>query len=338
MLTDKKISIVVACYRDEGSIVELLLRLRNTMQRVSPKWEVIYVNDSSPDNSERVLLEVVKNNPELTFISHSRNFGAQVAFTTGMLQASGDAVIIMDGDLQDPPEIIEQFVALWLQGFDVVYGIRAKRHEGVVRNFGYKAFYWLFQKIAYVSIPLDAGEFSLMDRVVVDSILACSERDRLIRGLRAYAGFRQIGVEFERPKRFWGESTQSLLDYLMWAYKSFISYSLAPLRLISVLGFAMFGLLFLLLLIYLISYIMGASAPSGYMTMLSLLLLIGSAIMLSLGIIGEYLGRLFLEIKQRPQPIISLLHNDQRAEPRQWLGRMAPRDKQNLIQPQNGRD
>jgi polyisoprenyl-phosphate glycosyltransferase len=219
MLTDKFISIVVTCYRDAGSVLELLRRLTATMNTISPNWEVIYVNDESPDNAEQVLLEQAKINPRLTVMSHARNFGAQTAFTTGMLQAGGDAVIIMDGDLQDPPELILDFVKKWLEGYEVVYGVRAKRHEGMVRNTGYKLFYKLFKRIAYIPIPLDAGEFSLMDRVVVDVTIACPENDRLIRGLRAYAGFRQIGIPFERPQRFSGESTQSMLEYFMWAYK-----------------------------------------------------------------------------------------------------------------------
>jgi polyisoprenyl-phosphate glycosyltransferase len=321
MLTEKTISIVVTCYHDEGSVQELLRRLEQTMSEITPNWEVIYVNDASPDNAEAVLMEAAKTNPRLTVMSHSRNFGAQVAFTTGMLQARGDAVVIMDGDLQDPPELIKNFVELWLQGTDVVYGIRAKRHEGMLRNTGYKLFYQIFKKIAYINIPLDAGEFSLIDRVVVDIILASPESDRLIRGLRAYAGFRQIGVSFERPKRHWGQSTQSLLSYMMWAYKSFTSYSLAPLRLITIMSFVMFALFLLLGAIHFIAFLSGASTPHGYMTILGLILLVGATTMFSLGIIGEYLGRLFIEIKGRPQPILSALVNDQRPVPRNWHGR-----------------
>lgn len=326
MLTDKYISIVVACYRDEGSIVEMLRRLNETMKKITSRWEVIYVNDDSPDNAESVLLGLAANDPKLTVISHARNFGAQIAFTTGLAQASGDAVIIMDGDLQDPPELIEEFVKLWINGNDVVYGIRAKRHEGLIRNIGYKVFYRVFKKIAYLPIALDAGEFSLMDRVVVDVILSCPESDRLIRGLRSYAGFKQAGVEFERPQRFSGESTQSLLDYMMWAYKSFTSFSLAPLRMISALSFTMVGVLLILFIVYFVAFLSGAESPKGYMTLISLLLGIGTIIMLSLGIIGEYLGRLFLEIKNRPQPVIRMLTNDHRAEPRQWLGRKQKRE------------
>lgn len=325
MLTDKFISVVVACYRDAGSVDELLKRLDAAMADVTPNWEVIYVNDCSPDNAEQVLLAHTKNNPRLTLISHARNFGAQTAFSTGLKQARGDAVVIMDGDLQDPPEMIVDFVKLWLQGNDVVYGIRAKRSESLARNAGYKIFYRIFNKIAYIPIPLDAGEFSLMDRVVVEVIIECREYDRLIRGLRAYAGFKQIGVEFVRPPRFSGKSTQSMLDYIMWAYKSFTSYSLAPLRFITSMAFAIMGILLFLLLFYIVSYLLRPVTPRGYMTTLILLLSLGMVIMLSLGIIGEYLGRLFIEVKDRPQQVISRLVNDHRDEPRKWLGRTEDR-------------
>lgn len=300
MLTDKCISVVVTCYRDAGSIEELLRRLNIVMDRITPNWEVIYVNDLSPDSSEKILMEIASRNPKLTVISHARNFGAQVAFTTGLYQAIGDAVIIMDGDLQDPPEIIEEFVKLWLNNYDVVYGIRAKRSEGFVRNIGYKIFYSIFRKISYLDIPLDAGEFSLMDRTVVDVILSCQENDRLIRGLRAHAGFKQIGVNFERPSRYSGESTNNLIDYCMWAYKSFTSFSLVPLRMITILAFMIIGFLIALLVFYLVAFILGWESPKGYMTLLSLIIGLGAMIMFSLGIIGEYLGRLFIEIKNRP--------------------------------------
>uniref|UniRef100_A0A7C4KJ46 Glycosyltransferase n=1 Tax=Anaerolinea thermolimosa TaxID=229919 RepID=A0A7C4KJ46_9CHLR len=325
MLTDKKISIVVACYRDAGSILPMLERLTKVMARITPEWEVIYVNDDSPDNAEAVLIEQAAKIDKLTVISHARNFGAQVAFTTGMMQADGDAVVIMDGDLQDPPELIEDFVKLWLAGNDVVYGIRAKRHEGLVRNVGYKLFYYLFQKISYVPIALDAGEFSLMDRAVVEVILACPERDRLIRGLRSYAGLRQTGVPFERPKRYAGESTQGLLDYFMWVVKSFTSYSLFPLRFINFLAFCVALLLGCMAVYYLVAFLFGKSAPHGYMTVLLLGLSLAALVLFSLGIIGEYVGRLFIEIKGRPQPVLRLLINDHRRQPHAWLGRTCPR-------------
>jgi polyisoprenyl-phosphate glycosyltransferase len=321
MLTDKYLSVVVVCYKDEGNIVELLRRLKPTLETITTRWEVIYVNDDSPDNAEAILLEESKKDSRITVISHARNFGAQVAFTTGMQQAKGDAVIIMDGDLQDPPEMIADFVRKWVDGYEVVYGIRAKRHESFIRNIGYKWFYKIFKKIAYFDIPLDAGEFSLMDRVVIDVVLSCPENDRLIRGLRAYAGFRQIGIPFDRPKRFVGETNRSLLAYFNWAYKSFVSFSLLPLELITMLAFVISFVAVVLLMVFIATFILGLGAPRGFMTLLCLILGLGAVNMIALAVIGQYVGRLFLEIKNRPQPVIRTLVNDHRENPFPWLGR-----------------
>lgn len=320
MMTDKTISVVVACYRDEGSIHEMVRRLKNALGKISPSWEIVYVNDASPDRSEEVLAALTATEPRLTVVNHSRNFGAQAAFTSGMLQARGDCVVIMDGDLQDPPELIESFVAKWLEGWDVVYGIRAKRSEGMVRNVGYKVFYRLLRRMSYIDVPLDAGEFSLMDRRVTDVVLAMPERDRLIRGLRAFAGFRQTGIPFERPSRYAGESTHSLLGYMGWAMKSFTSFSFVPLQIISWLAIAS-GLIFLgLLAMNFIFYFLGFPAPKGFMTLIVVILAPTSVIMLSLGVISEYLRRMFEEVKARPQFIIKDILNDQRPTPRGRVG------------------
>src|SRR3989344_1324498 len=172
MLTHKLISAVVVCYGDEGNIRALYDRLSKALSGITSHWEIIYVNDASPDNSEAILQELAAKDPHLTLINQSRNFGAQAAFTAGMIQALGDAVVLMDGDLQDPPELIEEFVKKWLEGYKVVYGIRRKREQSMGRfmQWLYHLFYVFFSKTAYISIPQDAGEFSLMDRVVVDQV------------------------------------------------------------------------------------------------------------------------------------------------------------------------
>ncbi len=319
MLTDKKISVVVVCYRDSGSILELFKRLKGTLVRITLHYEIIYVNDSSPDNSEEVLAALAKTESTLTVISHARNFGAQVAFTSGLFQAEGDAVVIMDGDLQDPPELIYDFAKKWLEGYEVVYGVRAKRAEVWWRRIGYKFFYRIMQKFASFEIPLDAGEFSLIDRKVVDVILACKERNRLIRGLRAYAGFRQTGIPFSRPKRFSGKTTQSFYDYINWALKGLISFSDKPLKFISFLSFIVTVLTSLAMLIYFIFYLF-VSAPTGFMTLLMVILFLGSIQLFCFSIIAEYLAQIFEEIKNRPINIVKGILNDQRKVPRTWLG------------------
>jgi polyisoprenyl-phosphate glycosyltransferase len=320
MLTDKKISVVVVCYRDAGSIRELYRTVKDVLERITPHYEIIYVNDASPDDSEEILLALAQTEPALTVITHSRNFGAQVAFTSGLWQSDGDATVIMDGDLQDPPELIHDFVGKWLEGYSVVYGIRAKRQEAWWRQIGYRVFYRLFQRMASFDVPLDAGEFSLMDRKVVDVILDCRERNRLIRGLRAYAGFRQIGIPFVRPKRFSGESTQSLIDYINWAIKGLISFSVKPLKFISVLSFAVTLLTVFAMVLYFVLYLFVGTKLTGFMTLLLIILFLGAVQLFCFSIVAEYLAQIFEEIKYRPINIVKRIVNDHRKVPRQWLG------------------
>jgi dolichol-phosphate mannosyltransferase len=319
MLTEKKISVVVVCYRDAGSIQELYRKVKEVLEKITPHHEIIYVNDASPDNAEEILCDLAKTEPCLTVITHSRNFGAQVAFTSGLSQADGDATVIMDGDMQDPPELIYDFVKKWLEGHSVVYGIRAKRQETWWKQIGYKAFYQLFRKIASFDVPLDAGEFSLMDRKVVEVILACRERNRLIRGLRAYAGFSQIGIPFVRPRRFSGESTQGFIDYINWAIRGLISFSVKPLKFISFLSFIVTLLTVFAMALYFTLYLFG-TAPTGFMTMLLIILFLGAVQLFCFSIVAEYLAQIFEEIKYRPINIVKHVVNDHRKVPRRWLG------------------
>jgi glycosyltransferase involved in cell wall biosynthesis len=320
MLTDKKISVVVVCYRDAGSIRELYRTVKEVLEKITPHYEIIYVNDASPDNSEEILSALAQTEPSLTVVTHSRNFGAQVAFTSGLWQSDGDATVIMDGDMQDPPGLIYDFVQKWLEGYSVVYGIRTKRQEAWWRRIGYKIFYRMFKQIASFDVPLDAGEFSLMDRKVVDVILACRERNRLIRGLRAYAGFRQIGIPFVRPKRFSGESTQSFIDYINWGIRGLISFSVKPLKFISVLSFTITLLTVFTMVLYFVLYLLFGRAPTGFMTLLLIILFLGAVQLFCFSIIAEYLAQIFEEIKHRPMNIVKHIVNDHRKVPRHWLG------------------
>jgi dolichol-phosphate mannosyltransferase len=250
--------------------------------------------------------------PRVTVISHSRNFGSQMAFTSGMRQSVGDGVILMDGDLQDPPEVIPALVAQWLKGFDVVYGVRERRRESRVMECARKTFYRLFRAVSYVAIPLDAGDFSIMSRAVADSLLSMPERDRFLRGLRSWVGFRQTGVPYTRPERFAGESTNSLWDNLRWARRGIFSFSYQPLELISLLAFAVTILTGFAILLYFGFYILKPAAPRGFMTLLVAVLFLGAVQLFSLSIIAEYLGRIFEEVKQRPQYIVRSLINNHR--------------------------
>lgn len=314
MLTRRKISVVPIAYRDEGNIKELYKRLSSTLKKITPNWEIIYVNDSSPDNSETILRDLAKKDKHLTVVLHSRNFGAQNAFTTGMKQALGDAVVLMDGDLQDPPELIPMFVKKWLEGYQVVFGQRKQREKsmGPIWEYLYHLFYVIFNKLSYIKVPLDAGDFSLMDRVVVDQINLLPEKDRFIRGLRAWVGFKQIGINYVRPERFWGAgvSTNSFWKGMQWARKAIFSFSYAPLEWVFYAAIfsvfvSLFGIFF-----YLLMSIIFPNAPQGFLTLLLAVLFIGSVQLVVLSVISEYIRRIFEEVKNRPEAIVKEVINN----------------------------
>lgn len=317
-LTNKKISVVVVCYKDELNIEALYTRLTKVMKETTPNYEIIYVNDASPDNSEFILRELALKDNRLTVINHSRNFGAQAGFTSGMVQSLGDAVILMDGDLQDPPELIPEFVKKWLGGYKVVYGTRKKREAsmGKLKEWFYHQFYLLFNKTSYVRMPVDAGDFSLMDRIVVDYINSLPERDRFIRGLRAWVGFKNTGIPYIRPERYdrrKSVSTKGFLSAFRWARKAIFSFSYKPLEWITYLALFTTGLAFLGIIYYIIfHFIIGA--PQGFATLIVTLLFFAAVQLLTLSIIGEYIGKIFEEVKARPRYIISEIINNHQNE------------------------
>ncbi|OGM10433.1 hypothetical protein A2159_02905 [Candidatus Woesebacteria bacterium RBG_13_34_9] len=316
MLTNKYISVVPICYKDEGNVKELYERTSKILKRLTRNYEIVYVNDASPDNSGKILRLLSKKDKKLTVVNHSRNFGAQNAFTTGMKQAVGDAVIIMDGDLQDPPELIEKFIKKWLEGYEVVYGIRRKREKsiGFVFESLYHLFYIIFSKLSYIKVPPDVGDFSLMDRKVVDHINSLPEKDRFIRGLRAWVGFKQTGVSYSRPERFWGSSvsTNSLLKGLSWARKAIFSFSYAPLEWVFYAAILSVFVSLIAILVYILLYFLKPGAPSGFLTLLISTLFIGSIQLVVLSLISEYIRRIFEEVKSRPISIVQEIINDHR--------------------------
>jgi len=312
VLTDHSISVVVACYRDAGNVREMYARLSSVLPEVSANYEIIFVNDNSPDNAEEILIEIARQDARVTVISHSRNFGSQMAFTSGMRQSLGDAVILMDGDLQDPPETIPLLVAEWLKGYDVVYGVRGERRENPLMESARKLFYRIYRGLSYIDVPLDAGDFSVMSRSVVDAMLQMPERDRFLRGLRSWVGFRQTGVPYIRAARFAGESTNSLLENVRWAKRGIFSFSYRPLELISLMALMVTFLAGTAIIVYFVLYFVIPNAPRGYLTLLVAILLLGAVQLFSLSIMAEYLGRIFEEVKQRPPFIVRSIVNDHR--------------------------
>jgi polyisoprenyl-phosphate glycosyltransferase len=306
-----RLSAVIACYKDGLAIPHMYERLTRALASESVDLELIFVNDGSPDDSATVLAGLAATDPRVVAVTHTRNFGSQAAFTSGMQLCTGDMVVLMDGDLQDPPELIPQFLAKWREGYDVVYGVRVKREATAFLQLAYKTFYRVFHALSYIEVPRDAGDFSLMDRRVVDAVNRLDERDRFLRGLRAWVGFRQIGVPYERPERMFGVTTNNLRKNIAWARKGIFSFSFVPLEIIFYLALGVSALTGLMVLLYAVVYLF-AGAPTGFMTLLTIVLLMGSLQFLCLAVIGDYVGRVLEEVKSRPHYLVASVLNDPR--------------------------
>jgi glycosyltransferase involved in cell wall biosynthesis len=282
-------------------------RIKKTFEQIDYDYEIIFVNDASPDQTMDALIEITKKDSKVIGINHRRNFGSQSAFLSGMKVSTGDAVVLMDGDLQDPPEIILDFVKKWEQGFNIVYGVRTKREVSYLMQFLYKSFYKIFNKVASFKIPVDAGDFSLIDRESVNEIIQFKEFDIFLRAIRAYIGGNQIGVPYFRPERMFGKSTNNFLKNLGWATKGILNVSRVPLTLISLLGATLFVLGFIGTIIVSTGMIMGKIELSlGIIISISTInLALGLISILSIGAIGEYVGRILEETKSRPRFLVA---------------------------------
>jgi dolichol-phosphate mannosyltransferase len=299
--TTRSVSAIIACYKDGMAIPVMYERLKATFEKLGIEYEIIFVNDNSPDDSEEAIRAISRKDRRVIGISHSRNFGSQAAFRSGMEIATKNSCVLLDGDLQDPPELIQRFVAKWREGYNVVYGRRVKREASFFMQMAYKAFYRVFDFFAYIPIPRDAGDFSLMDREVVRWLLRFPERDLFIRGVRAFAGFRQTGVDYVRPERVFGRTTNGLLKNINWAKKGIFSFSNTPLNILSFAGSAMFVLTVLLGILQIVGRLLFPElTPKGATTILLTILFFGSINLLGIAILGEYIGKILEEVKQRP--------------------------------------
>jgi len=297
----KSLSAIVACYKDAEAIPIMHERLVAVFHKLGLDYEIIFVNDNSPDNSSEIIRAISARDPQVLGITHSRNFGSQAAFRSGMELASKEACVLLDGDLQDPPEVIEEFVQEWRKGADVVYGRRVKREMPVLLEACYRMFYRLFAAMSEVSIPTDAGDFSLMDRSVVYWMLECKERDAFLRGLRAYVGFKQVGVDYTRPERMFGASTNNWIKNIGWAKKGLFSFSRIPLHMLTALGgVSCIGTAGLALWSILVRVLDPVSVPRGITFISLLVMFFGSFSILGIGLLGEYIGKIFEETKARP--------------------------------------
>jgi polyisoprenyl-phosphate glycosyltransferase len=312
----RSVSAVVACYNDGQAIPVMYKRLSETFRQLDVDYELIFVNDGSPDDSAEVIREISLGDPHVIGITHSRNFGSQMAFRSGMELSTMDGVVLLDGDLQDPPELIHEFYSNWEQGYDVVYGKRIKREMPWHRGLEYKLFYRLFARYSYVNIPLDAGDFSLMDRRVVRWLLNCPERDLFMRGLRAYVGFKQTGVDYVRPERMFGRSTNSFTKNIDWAKKAIFSFSNSPLTMLTNTGIISLAVsLLAAVAVFLLRVFVPHIAPKGITTLLLITLVLGSANLFAIGLVGEYVSKIMTEVKERPRLIrASLIRNGEQTE------------------------
>lgn len=308
------VSAIIACYNDSKAIPIMADRLKATFLKIGCDYEVIFVNDGSPDDTQDVLELLAGQDPRVKAITHSRNFGSQNAFSSGLARATGDACVLLDGDLQDPPELIEQFYAKWREEFDVVYGVRVRREMSRRWEVWYKLFYRMFQRLSYISVPVDAGDFSLLDRKVVSAMLQLPERDRFLRGLRAWVGYRQVGIPYVRPERMFGRSTNNLWLNFRWARKGIFSFTYLPLELISVVALFVSAISAFAILVQIVDRVLRPSLPRGISYIIIVCLFLGSTQLLGLAFIAEYIGKIFEEVKQRPLFIVSKTLNLPEAE------------------------
>jgi glycosyltransferase involved in cell wall biosynthesis len=297
----RRLSVIAPAYNEEDVLAFFFLRMERVLNACALDWEIICVNDGSRDSTMAVLLHEHQRNPRVKIIDLSRNFGKEIALSAGMDAATGDMILPMDVDLQDPPEIIPEFIAQWEAGYDVVYGVRASRDEdGLAKRVSARGFYRLFNLLAEIDMPQDAGDFRLMDRSVVEVLKALPERNRFMKGLFAWVGFRQVGVPFARPPRAAGQTSWRYWRLWNFALDGLTAFSTVPLRLWTYVGggvaLAAFGYAGFLVIDTLVN---GRDVP-GYASLMVAVLMSLGLNMLALGIIGEYLGRIFQEVKRRP--------------------------------------
>jgi glycosyltransferase involved in cell wall biosynthesis len=300
------ISVIVPCYNEAQVIAETNRQLVATLAALDGlDFEIVYVDDGSSDATVELLRAIQSADKRARVVRLSRNFGHQLAVSAGLEHAAGDALVIIDADLQDPPEVIPEMVARWRDGYHVVYGMRTDRAgETAFKLWTAKLFYRLINRLSKVQLPLDVGDFRLLDRRVVDVLLSMPERDRFLRGMVSWIGFRQVAVMYRRAERRAGESKYPLLKMLQFAADGVISFSLTPLRLALWVGFLSIGLAFAGILYALIIRLYTNDWVRGWTSIFTAVLFIGGAQLVTLGIIGEYIGRIYAEVKRRPLYVV----------------------------------
>jgi glycosyltransferase involved in cell wall biosynthesis len=298
------VSVVIPVYDELQNLPLLYKRLTAVLERSEPSYEIIFVNDGSRDGSADELREMGAKDCRVVIIELARNFGHQVAISAGLDYALGSAVIVMDADLQDPPEVLPEFIAKWHEGYEVVYAIRQHRKEGWFKRAAYKVFYRLLQRVANITIPLDSGDFCIMDRRVVELLNGMPERNRFVRGIRSWVGLSQVGLEYARQPRYAGKPKYTLSRLVYLALDGLVSFSFLPLRAITIVGFAVSLISIVLAIIYAIQKLTVGLSPAGFATTIVAILFLAGVQLVTIGVIGEYVGRIFEEVKQRPLYVV----------------------------------
>ncbi len=300
---------MIPVFNERESLPELHRRVSAVMDGLEGTSELLYVDDSSFDGTGDLLVELQRGDPRVKVIRFARNFGHQVAITAGLDFATGDAVIVMDGDLQDPPEVVPDLVARWQEGYEVVYAVREQREgERWLKRTTAAWFYRLLRRIASVDMPLDAGDFRLVDRAALDAFRSMRERTRYVRGMFSWVGFRQVGVPYHRPERFAGEPKYSFRKSLRLAADGLISFSNAPLRLALVGGFLFSSLAFVVGLFAVVARLAGAFTVPGWTSILVVVSFLGGIQLTLMGMLGLYISRIYDEVKARPLYVIREAH------------------------------
>jgi polyisoprenyl-phosphate glycosyltransferase len=300
-VSKQQLSVIVPCYNEEAVLAETHRRLSDVLERIDDvDYEIIYVDDGSRDDTGLILAALHASDEHVRVVRFSRNFGHQTAVTAGLEHATGDAVVLIDADLQDPPELIPEFVARWREGYHVAYGVRTDRPgETRFKLATARSFYRLLGRLSETEIPLDAGDFRLMDRRVVSALQAMPERDRFVRGMVAWVGFRQTAVPYKRAPRFAGESKYPLFKMLRFALDGVTSFSAAPLHAATWIGFIASAIAMVAVCYALVLRLFTNNWVTGWTALFIAVLFVGGTQLLALGVIGEYIGRIYAESKRR---------------------------------------
>jgi len=308
------LSVIVPVLNEEDNIPELVRRLKAALDSGLP-FDIIFVDDGSTDRTWRLLTSLHAEDSRIKSVRLARTFGHQAAISAGLRAATGDAVVVMDGDLQDDPEVVPEFVKRWLDGDDVVYAIRQSRQASWPKRVAYHVFYRVLARISAVDLPLDSGDFSLMDRRVVDVLNAMPERTRFVRGMRGWAGFRQSGVPCDRQDRFAGRTKHTYSTLVRLALDGFLGFSNKPLQIASALGIAVFGGSLAIALALVVLNLVGAVPLHGATALLLGILFLGGVQLICLGILGEYVGRIYDEVRARPPFVVAAIVGETRLPP-----------------------